>query len=141
MRWRWECSQLFPRHFGFWKRRRDEETQRRSGIRKENEMAMVRTYRDLVAWQKSMTLAKPIYRATARMPKGEQFGLTQQIRRAVVSIPSNIAEGFGRQSRPDLLKFLRIARGSLNETATQLELAVELRMLNLDTMISQLFAE
>lgn len=92
-------------------------------------MANVKTFRDLVAWQKGKELAKAVYRATERMPHAEQFGLTLQMRRAAVSIPSNIAEGFGRQTRPDLLRHLRIARGSLNELATQIELATELDML------------
>ena len=104
-------------------------------------MAMVKTYRDLVAWQKAMQLAKAVYRATSRMPAGERFGLTLQIRRATVSIPSNIAEGFGRQSRADLLKFLRIARGSLNEVSTQLELAIELGMLRTDSNLDSLLRE
>ena len=89
----------------------------------------VRTYRDLIAWQKGMELAKVLYAVTTRMPKSEQFGLTNQMRRAAVSIPSNIAEGHGRQSRPEYLRFLRIARGSLGELSTQVELAISLRMI------------
>ena len=92
-------------------------------------MAMVRTFRDLIAWQKGMELAKVVYTATQKMPESERFGLTNQIRRAVVSIASNIAEGHARQSRADYLKFLRIARGSLAELMTQIELALSLRML------------
>jgi four helix bundle protein len=92
-------------------------------------MAGVRTFRDLVAWQKGMDLAKQIYLDTRSMPEGERFGLTNQMRRAAVSVPSNIAEGYGRESRPDLVKFLRIARGSLNEFTTQYELATHLGML------------
>jgi four helix bundle protein len=98
-------------------------------------MAKVNTFRELVAWQKAMELAKLVYRLTVKMPREEQFGLTNQMRRAAVSIPSNIAEGFGRQSRPDLIKYLRIARGSLNELSTQTQLALDLNML---TDISQL---
>ena len=98
-------------------------------------------FRTLDVWQKARILARDIYIATRAFPREELFGLTQQIRRAVVSIPSNIAEGFGRQSRPDLLKFLRISRGSLNETATQIELAVGLGMLTLDDTIRSLLAE
>jgi four helix bundle protein len=81
-------------------------------------MAAVRTYRDLVAWQKAMDLVTLIYRESAVMPDSERFGLTNQMRRSAVSIPSNIAEGHGRQSRADYLKHLRIARGSLGELAT-----------------------
>src|SRR3954463_2496019 len=104
-------------------------------------MAMVKTYRDLIAWQKAMDLARTVYIATGRMPTTERFGLTLQVRRAVVSIASNIAEGFGRQTRPDLLKFLRIARGSLNETATQIELAVSLKMLPPHKVLDDLLLE
>lgn len=92
-------------------------------------MAHVKTFRDLVAWKRGMELARMIYRETMEMPDTERFGLTNQMRRAAVSIPSNIAEGFGRESRPDLLKFLRTSRGSLNELATQYELAIDLQML------------
>jgi four helix bundle protein len=86
----------------------------------------VRTFRDLIAWQKGMELAMQIYRATMQMPPSEQYGLTAQMRRASVSIPSNIAEGFGRQKRPELLRFLRMARGSLMELQTQMILAQQL---------------
>ncbi|HWP40716.1 MAG TPA: four helix bundle protein [Tepidisphaeraceae bacterium] len=86
-------------------------------------------------------LAKVVYRATVRMPREEQFGLTNQLRRAAVSIPSNIAEGFGRQSRPDLIKFLRVARGSLNELSTQIELAGDLGMLRVDQGLAELISE
>src|SRR5208337_5104789 len=124
------------------KRRRDGETKRRSGGKERRRfMAKIRTFRELVAWQKGMVLAKRIYVATREMPRNEQFGLTIQIRRAAVSIPSNIAEGFGRQSRPDLLKFLRIARGSLNEAATQLELAYDLEMLRRNNQLDGMVEE
>ncbi len=91
-------------------------------------MANVRTFRDLIAWQKSMELARDIYRQTTKMPSSEQFALTNQMRRSAVSVPSNIAEGFGRESRADLLKHLRIARGSLNELSTQYELVTTTKM-------------
>jgi len=104
-------------------------------------MARVHTFRELVAWQKAMELTKRIYLATHKMPRSEQFGLTLQIRRAAVSIPSNIAEGFGRHSRPDLLKFLRVARGSLNEVATQMELICDLAMLPPNKAIDAMIAE
>ncbi|MEC9374717.1 MAG: four helix bundle protein [Planctomycetota bacterium] len=104
-------------------------------------MAMVRTFRDLIAWQRSMTLAAKVYELTGAMPKEERFGLTLQMRRAAVSIPSNIAEGHGRQSRMDYLKFLRIARGSLAELTTQLELAHTLRMVAPDESIQRTIEE
>ena len=89
----------------------------------------VRTFRDLIAWQRAKTLALRIYRETHAMPGEERFGLTNQIRRAAVSVPSNIAEGHGRQSRSDYLKHLRIARGSLMELDTQYEIAGDLSMI------------
>jgi four helix bundle protein len=84
------------------------------------------SYRDLVAWKKGMGLARLIYSVTAEFPKAEQFGLISQLRRAAVSIPSNIAEGQARFSRPDFVRFLRMARGSVAELETQLLLAVDL---------------
>jgi four helix bundle protein len=89
-------------------------------------MGEIKTFRDLVAWQKSMQLAKEVYKATSLMPDSERFGLTAQMRRAAVSIPSNIAEGHGRQSLPDYIRFLKTSRGSLMELQTQLLLAQDL---------------
>lgn len=86
-------------------------------------------------------VARAVYRATVRMPDSERFGLTNQMRRAAVSIPSNIAEGHARQSRPDYLKFLRIARGSLAELTTQAELATSLDMLPTNPELADLLAE
>ena len=87
---------------------------------------MVRDYKDLVVWQRGMELARAIYALTPALPADERFGLTQQIRRAVVSIPSNIAEGHERRSRADFKRFVAIACGSVAEVETQLELAVRL---------------
>ena len=86
----------------------------------------VSDYRGLTAWQKSMQLAKEIYVLTKKLPKDELFGLTNQLRRAAVSIFSNIAEGNGRLSRKEYLHFLSIARGSKSEVETQLLFCVEL---------------
>ena len=86
----------------------------------------IRHYRDLVAWQKTMALAKRVYGATELLPKSEDYGLKQQLRRAAVSVPSNIAEGYGRGSRRDYVNFLRTARGSLYELETQVLLAQSL---------------
>ena len=83
-------------------------------------------YRNLVVWQKSMDLVKQVYALTRLLPKEETFALSNQIRRAVVSIPSNIAEGYGRHSRNDYLRFLNIARGSKNEVETQLQICLML---------------
>jgi four helix bundle protein len=82
-----------------------------------------KSYRDLVAWQKSMDLADAIYRATKSWPRDELYGLTNQVRRAAVSVPSNLAEGQGRASPREFMQHISIARGSLAEAETQLLLA------------------
>ena len=92
-------------------------------------MEKIKTYRDLIAWQRAMELVRLLYQVTARMPESERFGLTNQMRRAAVSIPSNIAEGYARQTTLDYIKFLRTARGSLAELATQVEIAIAIKML------------
>ncbi len=84
------------------------------------------TYRDLEVWQKSMDLVVQIYEVSKLFPKDEQFGLTNQIRRAAVSIPANIAEGQGRLHEGDFVRFLSIAGGSLTETETHLLIAIRL---------------
>ncbi len=89
-------------------------------------MTETKSYRDLAAWQKSMDLVVEIYRLSKQFPTDEQWGLTSQIRRAAVSIPSNIAEENGRIHRADYVRFLSIARGSLREVETQLQIAVRL---------------
>ncbi len=80
-------------------------------------------YKELVVWQKSMDLVDWVYSAMRTFPKEERFRLCDQLSRAVVSIPSNIAEGSGRNSEADFARFLSMARGSLFETMTQLEIA------------------
>ena len=84
------------------------------------------TYRDLLAWQKGIKLAKAVYQLTANYPLDERFGLSNQMRRCAVSIPSNIAEGFGRSSNKELIQFLYISLGSSNELDTQLTISYEL---------------
>ena len=86
----------------------------------------IKSFRDLVAWQKARVLVKNVYLLTADFPVGERFGLVSQMDRAAVSIPSNIAEGYGRATTQDYLHFLRIARGSAYELETQLVLAEDL---------------
>ena len=86
----------------------------------------VKHFRDLQVWQRSMGLARNIYSLTAGFPRSERFGLTDQMRRAAVSVPSNIAEGHGRLSDKSFAVFLSQARGSLNELETQLELSTQL---------------
>ena len=83
----------------------------------------VKSYRDLIVWQKSLDLVDMIYDVTASFPATERYGLTNQLRRAGVSIPSNIAEGHARQSRQEFKRFLSIASGSLAEAETQLIIA------------------
>ena len=89
-------------------------------------MSVSKSYKELIVWQKSMLLVKEIYMLTATFPEAEKFGLTSQMNRASVSIPSNIAEGWGRLSRKSYIQFLRIARGSLFELETQLLITKEL---------------
>lgn len=84
-------------------------------------------YRDLRVWQSAMQLALSVYKATENFPKHELYGLTSQLRRAAISVPSNIAEGKGRRTRADFATFLYHARGSLLEMETQLLLAKELQ--------------
>ena len=84
------------------------------------------SFRELVAWQKAKQLALSVYRETEHFPQTKMYGLTAQIRRAAISVPSNIAEGQGRGSKPDFAKFLCVARGSLLELLTQLEIARDL---------------
>jgi four helix bundle protein len=90
------------------------------------------THRDLLAWREAMALVEVVYRDTASLPKEEMYGLTAQIRRAAVSVPSNIAEGAARNSSGELVQFLGIACGSLAELETQLELAIRLGYLRAD---------
>jgi len=89
----------------------------------------VRNYRDLIAWQKAMTFVESTYSLTQKFPAEERFSLTSQLRRSATSVPSNIAEGQGRFSKPDFKRFLSIAHGSLSEAETQILLAIRLRYL------------
>ncbi len=83
----------------------------------------MRSYRELVVWQRAMQLTVAVYRCTKLFPREEMYGLTSQLRRAAVSVPSNIAEGYGRNSRREYRHFLAIARGSNMEVQTQLLIA------------------
>jgi four helix bundle protein len=87
---------------------------------------MLASYRDLLVWQKAVELALLVYRLSEGFPKREMYGLTSQVRRAGVSIPSNIAEGYGRGSRKEYIQFLSIAQGSLKELETQMIIAERL---------------
>lgn len=87
-------------------------------------------HKELIVWQKSITLVKLVYQQTGSFPSDERFGLTNQMRRCSVSIPSNIAEGFGRGSDKELTQFLRISLGSSSELDTQLILSKELHYMD-----------
>lgn len=89
-------------------------------------MGEIRSHKDLLVYQKSMDLVVSIYQWTEKLPESEKYGLTNQIRRAVVSVVSNIAEGAGRQTHKEFIQFLYIALGSLNEVETQLDISIKL---------------
>ena len=91
---------------------------------------MIKDYRDLEVWKQAMALCETVYGVVRKFPADERYALGDQLRRAIVSIPSNIAEGNGRDSRSEYARFLSIARGSLFEVQTQLELAVRLGYVN-----------
>lgn len=98
-------------------------------------------FKDFKVWQKSMTLAKEVYLTSATFPTDERFGLTSQVRRCAVSIPSNIAEGSGRNSNADFARFLAISLGSAYELETQLLLAELLDFIDikqLEVLLEQL---
>jgi hypothetical protein len=98
-------------------------------------MPGAQSYRDLKVWQNSMALVEGCYRLTQGFPKEEIYGLSSQLRRAAVSIPANIAEGYGRGSRPTYLHFLKIAQGSLKELETHLLLSHRLGLTS--TLLSE----
>ena len=103
-------------------------------------MPSLRDFRDLIVWQKAMDLAEAVYGVTKSFPQDERFGLSNQLRRAAVSVASNIPEGQGRSSSNEFLHHLSIARGSLCEVQTQLMLAARLSYLagsECDAMIAQ----
>ena len=89
----------------------------------------MKTYRDLLVWQKAMALVTRIYQLSKSFPRDETYGLTSQMRRCAVSIPSNMVEGYGRRSTNDYIRFLQIATGSLYELQTQMEISLNLRYL------------
>jgi four helix bundle protein len=98
----------------------------------------LRDYRELIVWQKAMELVEAAYRLTSCFPKEELYGLTNQIRRAAVSVPSNIAEGQGRRSTRDFLNFLSIATGSLKELETQIMIAERLNYISSESQTAML---
>ena len=110
-----------------------------------NRESFKRPHEGLEVWREAMTLVEAIYACSARFPDAERFGLTSQIRRAAVSVPSNIAEGAARRSTPEFQRFLSIARGSLSELDTQLQIAVRLNYVDvtpaIDALIDLVFAK
>lgn len=94
------------------------------------EKVSARNYRELIVWQDAIKIAKVVYQLTGKFPKHETYALADQLRRAVVSVPSNIAEGQARKSPGDFKRFLHIALGSLAEVDTQLVLAQEFDYIN-----------
>ncbi|MEW6556501.1 MAG: four helix bundle protein [Elusimicrobiota bacterium] len=101
-------------------------------------MGKVKNYTDLLVWQKSIELVKEVYIITKSFPKEEIYGLTSQMRRAAVSIPSNIAEGFLRQHKPEIIQFLYISLSSCGELHTQFLIAKELKFVS-DEQLNHLF--
>ncbi|MBX3317811.1 MAG: four helix bundle protein [Phycisphaeraceae bacterium] len=101
----------------------------------------INTYRDLIACQRGMSLVLAVYRATDATPDSETFGLRSRMRRSAVSLPSNIAEGYGRESTQDSLRFLCLPRGSLYELRTQVEIAQSPGYLTLRPDLDSLLGE
>ena len=97
----------------------------------------IKSYKDLIVWQKSIYLVKEVYTLTEDYPKEELFGLVSQMRRAAVSIPSNIAEGAARNSTRELIQFLYIASGSASELETQLMIAKNLNYLSSEMLFKK----
>lgn len=95
----------------------------------------MKNFKELIVWQKAMVLVIEIYRVTKNFPDGEKFGLTSQMRRSGVSIPSNIAEGHMRTTNRDFKQFVAIARGSCSELETQTRIAQELGYISTTTFI------
>lgn len=98
----------------------------------ERDPGKINSFRDLIVWQKAMVLCEAAYAVSSGFPDTERFGLTAQLRRAAVSVPSNIAEGYGRNRTRDYLRYLGMARGSLYELETQLTLAARLGFTDTD---------
>ena len=100
----------------------------------EDQAKMLKNYRELKVWQKSYSLCLDIYRLTRVFPKEERYGLTSQIRRSAVSVPSNIAEGYGRKTTADYIRLLYIAYGSVCELETQILLSGDLNYIKVEKL-------
>jgi four helix bundle protein len=101
-------------------------------------MSEIKSYKDLLIWKKGIEIVLSTYRLVYSFPKDELYALSSQIKRSSVSIPSNIAEGYGRQSTQSYIQFIKIARGSLCELETQLLIAKKLDFINDDKLYSEL---
>jgi four helix bundle protein len=101
-------------------------------------MSGVKSYKELLIWQKGIKIVVLVYKLTKDFPKDEIYALTSQLKRASVSVPSNIAEGFGRQTDKSFNHFLNIARGSLNEIETQLIIAKELGFIDNKDVLNEI---
>jgi len=99
-----------------------------------SEIKKINSYRDLEVWKKGVRYSLTIYKITSEFPVSEQYGITNQLRRASASIPANIAEGYGRDSTKNYIQFLRTSRGSLNETETFLFIAYGLKYVDRKTL-------
>ncbi|CEN52698.1 S23 ribosomal (modular protein) [Capnocytophaga canimorsus] len=104
-------------------------------------MNQISSYEELVVWQKSIALVKKVYALLRSFPEEERFGLTSQIRRSAISVPSNIAEDFGRGSSKNFLQFLYVSRGSLYELETQLYIAKDLNFISDNQETENLISE
>ncbi len=107
----------------------------RMGDDEKRKSSAIRTFKDLDAWQQGHVIVLAVYRCTKTFPREEQFGLVNQLRRAAISVTSNIAEGFGRQTGKDKAQFYAIAKGSLLEIQSQLQAAHDLGYVSHDTFI------
>lgn len=105
---------------------------------KKNKMSEIKSYKDLLIWQKGIEIVCMTYKLVSSFPKDELYALSSQIKRSSVSIPSNIAEGYGRQSTQNYIQFVRIARGSLCELETQLLVAKKLDFINDEKLFLEL---
>lgn len=101
----------------------------------------LKSFKELIVWQKAYQLVLEIYKATKDFPKSEMYGLVQQMRRAAISIPSNIAEGYGRKHKTEYHQFLSVAYGSLSELETQYLLSIDLSYIKQSEIIEVLLKE
>lgn len=101
----------------------------------------ITSFRDLIIWQKGITISKRVYQICKLLPKEEIFGLVSQMQRCAVSVPSNIAEGRGRNTRKDFIQFLYIAQGSLFELETQLVIVKDLYKVNIEEILQEIHDE